>query len=61
MKQDGQLLANYIEGVLLKNQELHDQARRERDEERQNATVVSRLMREIQLVIAPNDRTKILG
>jgi hypothetical protein len=26
MRQSSQLLINYIEGVLLKNQELHDQA-----------------------------------
>ena len=41
------LFENYVEGMLLKNQELHDLARRNHDEYHQRSTVVTRVMREI--------------
>jgi len=41
------LFENYVEGILLKNQELHDLARRNHDEYHQRSTVVTRVMREI--------------
>jgi hypothetical protein len=42
-----QLFENYVEAVMLKNQELHEQARRHRDEARILSTVVVRTMRQL--------------
>lgn len=53
------LFENYVEGMLLKNQELHDLARRNRDEYHRKSTVITRVMREIlheQVVFLEPDR-----
>ena len=42
------LFENYVEAVMLRNQELHEQARRERNEARILSTVVARTMRQLQ-------------
>lgn len=53
------LFENYVECMLLKNQELHDLARRNRDDYHVKSTVITRVMREIlheQVVFLEPDR-----